>query len=78
MGSIGDAAMSFLRRTVHPRLFDLLRPVLITGILLCLINYAMDYVMGWLGTSASKTILNDLIIGILGSVAVFYSILASY
>lgn len=32
----------------------------------------MDIVMDWFGTSASKTVLNDLVIGILGGTAAFF------
>lgn len=37
----------------------------------------MDILFDWYGMPASKTIVNDLIIGILGAVAVFYYLSAS-
>jgi len=58
-------------------MFDRLRPALITGIGLCLANYGLDFGLDRLRTSASKTILNDLAIGILGALAVFFFLSAS-
>ena len=53
-------------------------PAVLTCILLCVTNYAMDVVMERLGMSSSKTIVNDLVIGILGAMTVFYYLSASY
>jgi hypothetical protein len=53
-----------------------LRPALLFGLLLASADYAMDIVMDYFGTSASKTILNDLAIGILGAAAVFFFLTA--
>ena len=70
--------MNFKKRLVRSRVMDRLRPAVITGIVLCLANYLMDIFMDWIGTSASKTILNDVAIGILGSLAVFFYLSASH
>ncbi len=70
--------MTFTRKIVRPRLFDRLRPAVITGIVLCLASYAMDFTIGRLGVSVSKTILSGLAIGVLGSLAVFFFLSASY
>jgi hypothetical protein len=53
-------------------------PALLTCILLCGTNYAMDIGMERIGMHGSKTIVNDLVIGILGAMAVFYYLSASY
>ncbi len=50
---------------------------MITGIVLCLANYGMDLVMDRLGTNSSKTIVNDLAIGVLGALAVYFLLSAS-
>lgn len=63
------------RRTGSP---NRLVPAVLTCILLCATNYAMDIVMERIGMSASKTIVNDLVIGILGAMTVFYYLSASY
>jgi hypothetical protein len=42
----------------------------IAGIGLCLANYGIDFLMDWLATTASKTIVSDVAIGILGALAV--------
>jgi hypothetical protein len=51
---------------------------LLTGLLLCSANYAIDYLLDRLGTTGSKTVLNDLVIGILGALAVFFFLSASH
>jgi hypothetical protein len=53
-------------------------PAVLTCILLCGTNYAMDIGMERIGMNGSKTIVNDLVIGILGAMAVFYYLSASY
>ena len=50
---------------------DRVCPVLLFGLLLASADYLMDIVMDYFGKSASKTILNDLAIGILGGAAVY-------
>jgi hypothetical protein len=70
--------MTFAERTGRKRMFARLQPAVITGIALCVANYAMDFEMDRLGISGSKTILNDLAIGILGSLAVFFYLSTSY
>lgn len=51
---------------------DHICPTLFFGILLASADYLTDIVMDYFGTSASKTILNDLAVGVLGSAAVFF------
>jgi hypothetical protein len=58
--------------------FSRLVPAGLTCMLLCGANYAMDIGMESIGMSGSKTIVNDLVIGILGAMAVFYYLSASY
>jgi hypothetical protein len=53
-------------------------PAILTCILLFAANYAMDIAMDRIGMNGSKTIVNDLVIGILGAMAVFYYLSASY
>jgi hypothetical protein len=52
-------------------------PAAITCAILCAANYGLDVAFDWYGLPTSKTILNDLIIGILGAVAVYYYLSAS-
>jgi hypothetical protein len=54
------------------------RPAVITGIILCLANYGMDFLMDRLGTNSSKTIVNDVAIGVLGALAVYFFLSASH
>ena len=70
--------MTFTKKTARQRTFACLQPAVVTGIALCVANYAMDFGMDRLGISGSKTILNDLAIGILGSLAVFFYLSTSY
>jgi hypothetical protein len=53
-------------------------PAMLTCLLLCGTNYAMDVGMERIGMSGSQTIVNDLVIGILGAIAVYYYLSASY
>jgi hypothetical protein len=53
-------------------------PAVLTCILLGATNYAMDIGMERIGMNGSKTIVNDLVIGLLGAMAVFYYLSASY
>ncbi|HZC66256.1 MAG TPA: hypothetical protein VE545_06765 [Candidatus Dormibacteraeota bacterium] len=53
-------------------------PAILTCILLFGANYAMDVAMDRIGMNGSKTIVNDVMIGILGAMAVFYYLSASY
>jgi hypothetical protein len=64
--------MTLTKKARRQRMLARLRPALITGIAISVANYAMDFVMDRLGISGSKTILNDLAIGILASLAVFF------
>ncbi len=70
--------MTYTKKRLRPRRLDRLRPAVITGIGLCVANYGMDFVMDRLGTRASETILNDVAIGILGALAVFFYLSASH
>jgi len=54
-----------------------IRYALLTGLLLCSANYAIDLLLDRLGTTGSKTVLNDVAIGILGALAVFFFLSAS-
>jgi hypothetical protein len=70
--------MASTREKHRTSLFNRLVPAVLTCILLCGTNYAMDIGMERIGMSGSKTIVNDLVIGILGAMAVFYYLSASY
>jgi hypothetical protein len=70
-------AMTYTKKTERPRVWDLARPAVITGIGLCLANYGMDFLMDRLGTNSSKTIVNDVVIGVLGALAVYFFLSAS-
>ena len=59
------------------REYDRLAPAAITFVFLCGANYGMDIALDWFGIPASKTIVNDVVIGVLGAVAVFYYLSAS-
>jgi hypothetical protein len=69
--------MNFTKQIAHARILDCLRPALIIGLALCLANYSMDILMDRMGINGAKTILNDLAIGILGAVGVFFYLSAS-
>jgi hypothetical protein len=62
-------------RTASP---NRLVPAVLTCMLLCGTNYALDIGMERIGMNGSKTIVNDLVIGILGALTVFYYLSASY
>ena len=70
--------MTYTKRTELPRVRDRVRPAVITGIGLCLVSWAMDFLMDRLGTNASKTIVNDVVIGALGAFAVYFFLSASH
>ena len=63
---------------MRPRIWNCLWRAVITGLALCIANFAMDILMDRMGVSGSKTILNDLAIGTLGAVGVFFYLSASY
>jgi hypothetical protein len=69
--------MTSTKKIEGQRVLDRVRPAVITGIVLCLANYGMDFVMDRLGTNSSKTIVNDLAIGVLGALAVYFFLSAS-
>ncbi len=52
-------------------------PAVITCVLLFAANYAMDVGMERVGWASSKTLVNDVVIGVLGAIAVFYYVSAS-
>ena len=70
--------MTYTKRTELPRVWDRVRPALITGIGLCLASWAMDFLIDRLGTTASKTMVSDVVIGILGALAVYFFLSASH
>jgi hypothetical protein len=70
--------MTYTKRSAPQQMIARVRPAVITGIVLSLASYAMDFAIGRLGVSVSKTILSDLAIGVLGSLAVFFFLSASY
>jgi hypothetical protein len=70
-------AMTSKKKTEGQRVLDRVRPAVITGIGLCLANYGMDLLMDRLGTNSSKTIANDVAIGVLGALAVYFFLSAS-
>jgi hypothetical protein len=69
--------MELVKGKLRLREFDRLVPAVITFVLLCGVNYGMDIALDWYGMPASKTIVNDVVIGVLGAVAVFYYLSAS-
>ena len=69
--------MTLTGKSARLRLMGRLRPATIAGIVLGLATYGMDFVMGRFGTSASRTILNDVAIGLLGALVVFFYLSAS-
>jgi len=69
--------MELVKGKMQLRDYDRLAPAAITFVFLCGANYGMDIALDWLGIPASKTIVNDVIIGVLGAVAVFYYLSAS-
>lgn len=66
-------AMTAKRTAKGQRILDRVRPAVFTGVGLCLANYGTDFLMDRLGTSASKTILSDVTIGILSALAVLFA-----
>jgi hypothetical protein len=72
-----DVIMEFVKKKLRLREYDRLVPAAITFVFLCLTNYGMDIALDRYGMPASKTIVNDVIIGVLGAVAVFYYLSAS-
>ena len=69
--------MTATRTTKGQRILDRVRPAVITAIGLCLANYGRDFLMDRLGTNASKTIVSDVAIGILGALAVYFLLSSS-
>jgi hypothetical protein len=70
--------MTLTKKTRRQRLLARVQPAVITGLALCVANYGLDLLMDRLGISGSKTIVNDLAIGILASLAVFFFLSTSY
>lgn len=71
-------AMTYTKTTERPRVWDRLRPAVITGVGLCLASWGMDFLIDRLGTTASKTMVSDVVIGILGALAVYFFLSASH
>ena len=69
--------MTSTKKTECQRVLDRVRPAVITGIGLCLASWGMDLLIDRLGTTASKTLGSDLVIGILGALAVYFFLSAS-
>jgi len=69
--------MTATRTTKGQRILDRVRPAVITAIGLCLANYGRDFLVDRLGTTASKTIVSDAAIGILGALAVYFLLSSS-
>jgi hypothetical protein len=69
--------MTSTKKIEGQRVLDRVRPAVITGFVLGLANYGMDFVIDRLGTNSSKTIVNDLAIGVLGALAVHFVLSAS-
>jgi hypothetical protein len=69
--------MTSTTKTKRERVFDRVRPAVITGVGLCLANWGMDFLMDRLGTRASKTMVSDVVVGILGALAVYFFLSAS-
>ena len=70
--------MIFTNRLLHTWRVARFRNALLTGLVLCSANYAIDLLLDRLGTTGSKTILNDVAIGFLGALAVFFFLSASH
>jgi hypothetical protein len=69
--------MNLPSENLRPWAREGLAPAIITGAFLCISNYAMDLALDWYGIPGSKTLINDLVIGALGAVAVVYYLAAS-
>jgi hypothetical protein len=57
---------------------DRLKPAVITGVVLFVTSYSSDVVLEWWGKGMTATILNNVAIGILGSLAMLFYLSASY
>jgi len=64
--------MHLSKNTLPSWAIDRVCPAVLFGLLLATADYAMDMAMDWFGTSASKTVLNDVAIGFLGGAAAFF------
>jgi hypothetical protein len=54
------------------------KPALVTGLALFVTSYASDVLLDWWGVPVTATILNNVIIGILGALSVLFYLSASY
>lgn len=70
--------MTLTNKTSHLPLKQRLVPAIVTGLGLSFATYGLDFLMDWFGTTASKTLLNDVVIGMLGGFAVFFYLGASH
>ena len=51
---------------------------LMTGVILCFANFAMDLVLDYFGTTGAETTFNDVAIGVVGAIAVFFFLSATH
>lgn len=70
--------MTFAKNNARANVTHWLTPSLLIGLALGLASYSMDFVMAWFGTSSSETILNDVVVGLLGFLAVFFYLSACH
>jgi len=70
--------MTYTKKAERPRPWDRVRPAVITGVGLCLASWGMDFLIDRSGTTASKTMVSDVVIGILGALAVYFFLAASH
>lgn len=54
------------------------KPALVTGLALFVTSYASDVLLDWWGVPVTATILNNVLIGILGALAVLFYLSASH
>jgi hypothetical protein len=69
--------MPFMRTTDRFAVRHRVLPAVITAVVLGAATFAMDFLMDRYGIAASKTLLNDIAIGVLGGLAVFLYLGAS-
>lgn len=64
--------MTLTKKFARLRLLNRLGPAVVAGLILCFATYGLDFLMDRMGTNASKTILNDVGIGLLGCLVVYF------
>jgi hypothetical protein len=70
--------MATTNSSARSRMLARIFPAVITFAVLFAANYSLEIALERMGSDVSKTIVNDLIIGVLGAVAVYYYLSASY